>query len=77
MKKLLTVLAVLAMAVPAYSQTWHTANQVTLAWDAVAKVQTTDQPNKYQVYTKVNATGVPQKVGAEITATQQAITFAT
>jgi hypothetical protein len=77
MKKLLIVLAVLAIALPAYSQTWHTANQVTLAWDVVAKVQTTDQPNKYQVYTKVGATGVPQKVGAEIAATQQAITFAT
>jgi len=75
MKTLLITLALVLFAAPAFAQTWHTANQVTLAWDAVPKVQTTDAANKYQVYTKVGAAGTPQKVGAEITTTQQAITF--
>jgi hypothetical protein len=55
---------------------WNTANQVTLTWDAVPKVAATDQANKYQVYTKAGSpTATPQKVGSEITATQQAVTF--
>lgn len=77
MKKVwIITLAILALCVTgALAQSWVTANQVTLAWDAVPKVQTTDQANKYQVYSKVGAAGTPQKVGAEITATQQAVTF--
>lgn len=75
MKKLFFALAIILLAAPAMAQTWVTANQVTLAWNAVPLVQPTDQPNKYQVYTKVGAAGTPQAVGGEIVATQQAITF--
>jgi hypothetical protein len=75
MKKLIIVLAILIFAAPAMAQTWVTANQATLAWDAVAKIAATDTI-KYQAYTKSPlATSTPQKVGGEITATQQAITF--
>lgn len=58
----------------ANAQTWYTANQATVAWDAVAPVVSTDTI-KYQVYTKVGATGTPVKVGGEITALQLTITF--
>jgi hypothetical protein len=75
MKKLLIILAILIFAAPAMAQTWVTANQATLAWDAVAKIATTDTI-KYQTYTKSPlATSTPQKVGGEVTATQQPITF--
>jgi Zn-dependent protease with chaperone function len=73
--QVLLILVLVLIAAPAFSQTWVTANQVTLAWNAVPKVQPTDQDNKYQVYTKVGVAGTPQKVGVEIIATQQAITF--
>lgn len=58
----------------AYAQTWVTANQGTVAWDAVAPVATGDTI-KYQVYTRIGTTGDGAPVGAEITATQLAITF--
>ena len=75
MKKLIIIAAILIFAAPAMAQTWVTANQATLAWDAVAKIATTDTI-KYQCYTKSPlATSTPQKVGGEITATQQPITF--
>ena len=60
----------------ATAQTWYTANQVTVAWDAVAKTATTDTI-KYQVYTRIGTTGNGSPTGAEITATQLAITFTT
>lgn len=70
------VFAVLLVLVPlvALAQTWYTANQATVAWDPVAPIAAGDVV-KYQVYTKVGATGTPVKVGGEITATQLAITF--
>ncbi len=34
MKKLLLVLAIVLLAVPAFAQTWHTANQHTVSWNA-------------------------------------------
>ena len=78
MKKLFLILAILVFAAPAMAQTWHTANQVALAWDAVPKVQTTDGPNKYQVYIKFQSTtAAPVAVGSEIEATQQAVSFST
>ena len=76
MKKSIIVLAILILAAPAFCQTWVTANQATLAWSAVDKVAPTDTI-KYQAYTKSPlATSAPQKVGGEVTATQQPITFA-
>lgn len=78
MKTLIAVLAVMLFSTGAFAQTWNTANQVTLAWDAVPKEKPTDQPNKYHVYTKAGSpTATPQKAGAETIATQQAVTFAT
>lgn len=76
MKKTLIVLAVLFFAGAAFGQTWHTANQVTLAWDAVPQAQPTDGPNRYQVYIKFQAAdAAPVAVGSEIEATQQAVSF--
>ena len=78
MKTLIAVLAVMLFSTGAFAQTWNTANQVTLAWDAVPQDKPTDQPNKYQVYTKAGSpTATPQKAGSETIATQQAVTFAT
>jgi hypothetical protein len=42
MKRLLIIIAVLIFAAPAMAQTWHTANQVTLAWDAVTTLSSGD-----------------------------------
>lgn len=60
---------------PANAQVWYTANQVTIAWDAVPKVQSTDQENKYQVYTRNDLVSAGQVVGGEITATHLLITL--
>lgn len=78
-RKVMAVLGVVLMLTVwcyavAYAQTWYPTNQATVAWDAVASVATGDVI-KYQVYTKVGATGTPTKVGGEITATQLAVTF--
>ena len=75
MKKLLLIIAVLTMAGVANAQTWYTANQVTLAWDAVPKVATTDQANKYQVYSRNDLVSLGTKIAGEITATQLLISF--
>ena len=75
MKKLLIIIVVLCMAGVANAQTWYTANQVTLAWDAVPKVLTTDQANKYQVYSRNDLVSLGTKIAGEITATQLLISF--
>jgi hypothetical protein len=76
MKKLFMVsVMVMLMAGVANAQTWYTANQVTFAWDAVSKVQPTDQTNKYQVYSRTDTVSNGVKVGGEITATQLAVSF--
>jgi len=75
MKRLLIILAILIFAAPAMAQTWYTANQVTLAWDSVPKVLTTDQANKYQVYSRNDLVSLGSKIGAEITATQLLISL--
>lgn len=81
MKKLLLVFAILVFVVPAMAQTWHTANQVTLAWDAVPPpVDSSNNPLpgdiKYQCYIKFQSSAAEAvKVGSEIEETQQAISF--
>ena len=75
MKRLLIILAILIFAAPAMAQTWYTANQVTLAWDAVPKVLATDQTNKYQVYSRNDLVSLGTKVGTEVTATQLIISL--
>lgn len=78
LRYLFLILLLPSLATVSFAQTWNTANQVTLAWDAVPKEKPTDQPNKYQVYTKAGSpTATPHKVGTESTATQQSVTFAT
>ena len=70
-------LAALCLLIPVtvWAQSWFTANQVTLAWDPVAKIAPTDTI-KYQVYARTDTTSAGQPVGAEVTATQAVITFA-
>jgi hypothetical protein len=80
MKKALIILAILltvgaASSRDALAQTWYTANQVTLAWDAVPKVLPTDQANKYQVYSRNDLVSLGSKIGGEITATQLLVSF--
>ena len=83
MKKLFLILAILVFAVPAMAQTWHTANQVTVAWDAVAPpkdAQGADLPGaiKYQAFVKFQATtATPVPVGSVIDVTEQTISFST
>jgi len=57
MKKLFIVLLVL-MASTVWAITWHTANQITVAWDAVTTVTAPDVL-KYGVYTKILPNGEP------------------
>ena len=76
MKTKLAIFAMCLFPLLVFGQTWNTANQVTLAWDAVPQDKPTDQPNKYQVYTKAGSpTATPQKFGFETIATQQSVTF--
>jgi len=76
MKRFILILTILMFA-PAVvmAQTWYTANQVTLAWDAVPKVLTTDQANKYQVYSRNDLVSLGSKIGGEVTATQLLISL--
>jgi hypothetical protein len=68
-------MVIVAMAAGAHAQTWHTANQGTVAWDSVAKVADTDTI-KYQVYTRSDLVSAGSPVGSEITDTQFVISFA-
>lgn len=73
MKTLLTIFLCLCASV-ASAQTWVTANQLTVGWDAVAPLQPTDTV-KYQVYLRQGTSGDGTAYGAETLATQQLITF--
>ena len=75
MKKLILILLLFAVPAMAQAQTWYSANQATLAWDAVAKVLPTDQANKYQVYSRNDLVSLGTKIGGEITATQLVVSF--
>lgn len=77
MKKLFIILSILILTSVAQAQTWYTANQVTLAWNAVPKVLTTDQANKYQVYSRNDLVSLGNKIGGEITANQLVVSFTT
>jgi hypothetical protein len=77
---ILIAAALVAFAAPAQAQTWHTANQVTLAWGAVTTLADgTAIPAadvvKYQVYKRLIPSTVYEAVGGEITATQQVVNF--
>jgi hypothetical protein len=74
------ILSITLFITPVFSQTWHTANQVTVTWDAVTTnsdgnpLSTTD-PIKYQVYSKLAPSGTEDKVGTEITTLSQTVSF--
>jgi hypothetical protein len=73
MKKLI-VLAILLFAVVAYGQTWQTANQVTMGWDAVAPI-TAGDTIKYQVYVKKGDTAPLVSAGGETLNTTFLVNF--
>ena len=80
MKKAIIILEIIITVVAASSrdiaaQTWYPANQVTLAWDPVAKVLATDQANKYQVYSRNDLVSLGNPIGGEITAAQLVVSF--
>lgn len=77
MKKVFIIFVILIFASIAQAQTWHTANRVTLAWDAVPPVAEGDTI-KYQVYVKFQlTTAAPVAAGGEINATEASISFST
>ena len=82
MRHILTI-ALILFATIASAQTWHTTNQVTLAWDAVTTLSNGDpipavDTVRYQAYVKFqDAAATPVAVGSEIDATQQVISFST
>ena len=73
MKKLI-VLAIMLFASVAIAQTWHTANQATFSWNAVAPVVAGDVI-KYQVYVKKGETEPLVSAGGETAATSFVLTF--
>ena len=73
---LLAIVLVLMLPVLATAQTWHTANQATIAWNAVAPIATGDTI-KYQLYTRTDTTSAGTAVGTEVTGTQSLVTFNT
>ena len=82
MKKLLIIIALLLVASVASAQTWHNANQATLAWNAVTQLSdntTIPAGNvvKYQVWRRLSP-ALPtagEMVAGEITSLQQVVTF--
>jgi hypothetical protein len=77
MKKLFIILAIICLfAAPVAAQTWQTANQVTIAWDPVAKIQPTDTI-KYQVYMRQDLVSNGTAIGAPVETAQAVVTFST
>ena len=74
MKRLFLILAILVFAVPAMAQTWHTANQVTLAWGAVPKIEPTDTV-KYQIYYRTDLVSLGTALGGEVEQAQATVTL--
>lgn len=79
MKKLILILALFLLApVSAFSQSWMTANQVTVAWDAVVLPAGVSGSVVYDIYTvgSTAAKSTAAKV-TRATTTQQTISFST
>ena len=70
----LLILIILAVAVPASAQTWYTANQLTVEWDAVPKIQPTDTI-KYQIYYRTDLVSLGTKLGGEVEQAQATVTL--
>jgi hypothetical protein len=75
MKKLILAfaLAIMFTISPVLALDWHTANQVTVAWDPSEKIADTDVIS-YVLYLRVVGTETPIKVG-ETADTQYVVTF--
>ena len=70
MKKLVLIAALVLIASPVFGQAWHTANQASLAWDAVTTNTAGDVLTgdiTYSVYL-VNATTDPNKANPALVA---------
>lgn len=79
MKKLLLVVVLMLVASPAFGQVWTTANEATVAWDAVTKLldgSTIPAADKvsYNTFIKNKKTGAVISVG-NTPALQQTIVF--
>lgn len=78
MKKVFVIVAgCLLLAGLVKAETWHTANAVTVGWDATPKIVDTDVI-KYQLYISSNINepiGSIAAYGEEITATESVIKF--
>lgn len=72
MKTICVLIVILCVAAPAAAQQWHTANQKTFAWDAVAGIP--GDTIKYQAFYKPRG-GTPVASGQEITATEATVTL--
>lgn len=80
MKKfLITLISFIMLTIPSYAE-WHSANQITLSWDAVTML-TDGQPIPeentilYKAYIKEARTGAMEEVGPEIAELTCLITF--
>ncbi len=67
-------LAATAIAAAALAQTWHTANQITVAWDPVEKIAPTDTI-RYQLYLRPAGATVPIAAGGEVDAPRATATL--
>ena len=61
---------------------WKTANQITVAWDAITTLDDgsplpTGTTMQYQLYTRTDPSGPPVANGNAVTATQATVTFTT
>jgi hypothetical protein len=79
MKKLLIIISILLTASLSNAQTWWTANQVTVAWDAVAPpkdAQGVDLPGviKYQTYYRTDLVSLGTILGGEVEQPQATVT---
>ena len=76
-KKLFVILLLLLCSSFASAQTitWYNRTTAIMAWDASAKVATTDDANHYQVLWRTDLVSAGTQVGSPITATQLALTI--
>ena len=79
MKKVLSLILFVMLLAPTFSgaQTIieYTTTTGTMAWNASAKVATTDDANRYQVVWRTDMVSAGTAVGSPITATQLALTI--
>lgn len=57
------------------AQSWYQANTIVLGWDAVPLLKPTDQPNKYQVYSRSDLVSNGTPIGTETTELKLQVLF--